>query len=170
MAFEMRVSLRSWTKVEFRRGRVMGPEEKYQFWFNDAQYDLAVAGSMFTSGHWLYSIFMCQQSIEKLTKGLYGLYVDFNTIPFTHNIGFLIGRINDKLPVPIPQETWELFETLSRYYVNKRYPDYKKSMYHKATKPEALRLLNLSKEVFAWLQTLKPSEPKPEDMPQRPRP
>ncbi|MDR1050289.1 MAG: HEPN domain-containing protein [Deltaproteobacteria bacterium] len=47
---------------------------------------------------------MCQQAIEKLSKGLFGLYFDFNTIPFTHNIEKLIKPIATKVPVHIPHE------------------------------------------------------------------
>jgi HEPN domain-containing protein len=148
----------------------MGPEEKYQYWLTDARYDIETAEHMFARGRWFYVLFMCQQSIEKLAKGLFGLYFDFNTIPFTHNINKLIKPIADKVPVHISQETWAFFEELTKYALNKRYPDYKLLMSQKATRPETLRLFNRSKEVFAWLQTLKPSEPKPEDMPPRPRP
>jgi HEPN domain-containing protein len=58
-----------------------------------------------------------------LAKGLFGLSFDFNTIPFTHNIKKLINPIADKIPVHIPQETWDFFVDLSQYAVNKRYPD-----------------------------------------------
>ncbi|MDR1298004.1 MAG: HEPN domain-containing protein [Deltaproteobacteria bacterium] len=143
---------------------------KYQYWLTDARYDIETAEHMFATGRWFYVLFMCQQSIEKLAKGLFGLYFDFNTIPFTHNIDRLIKPIADKVPVNISKETWDFFGELSKYAVNKRYPDYKLFMSQKATQTETLRLFNRSKEAFAWLQTLKPSEPKPEDTPQRPRP
>jgi HEPN domain-containing protein len=148
----------------------MGPEEKYQYWLTDAQYDLDTAEHMFAYGRWFHVLFMCQQSIEKLVKGLFGLYFNFNAIPFTHNLDTLFIPIADKIPVHISQETWELFTELSKYAVNKRYPDYKLLMSQMATRPEALNFLNRSKEAFAWLQTLNPSEPKPEDTPPRPRP
>jgi HEPN domain-containing protein len=108
--------------------------------------------------------------LEKLAKVLFGLYFDFNTIPFTHNIDKLIKPIATKIPLQIPQETLEFLAELSKYAVNKRYPDYKQLLSQKTTRPEALKSLNRSKEAFAWLQTLKPSEPKPEDTPPQPRP
>jgi HEPN domain-containing protein len=119
---------------------------------------------------------MCQQAIEKLAKGLFGLYFDFNSIPFTppipftHNIEKLINPIADKVSVHIPLETCDFFVDLSQDAVNKRYPDYKLLMSQKATRAEALRMFNLTKEAFTWLQTLKPPEPRPEDTPLRPRP
>jgi HEPN domain-containing protein len=120
------VSSRTWPR--FSRVDFMGPEEKYQYWLNDARNDMDVAESMFAAGHWVYVLFMyqhmCQQSIEKLAKGLFGLYFHFNTIPFNHNIDRLLEPIADKLLLNIPQETWDFFGELSKYAVNKRYPDY----------------------------------------------
>ncbi|MDR1049621.1 MAG: HEPN domain-containing protein [Deltaproteobacteria bacterium] len=148
----------------------MGPEEKYQFWLVDARYDLTTAEHMFATSRWFYVLSTCQQSIEKLAKGLVGMYLGFNSILFTHNIQTLIELIEDKIPAHIPKETREFFAELSKYAVNKRYPDYKQLISEKATLPEALRLFTLTKEAFAWLQTLKPSEPKPENTPPQLRP
>jgi len=52
----------------------MTKEEKYDYWLELAQYDLDTAAAMFSSGRWFYVIFMCQQAIEKLCKGLYTIY------------------------------------------------------------------------------------------------
>ncbi|MDR2670629.1 MAG: HEPN domain-containing protein, partial [Oscillospiraceae bacterium] len=45
--------------------------EKFEYWLDIAKYDLTVAESMLRDGHWLYVVFMCQQAVEKLVKGLY---------------------------------------------------------------------------------------------------
>jgi len=52
---------------------------------------------MLNGGRWLYVVFMCQQSIEKLIKGLYVLYVDDN-VPKTHNIRILVEKFENLLP------------------------------------------------------------------------
>jgi len=59
--------------------------------------------------------------IEKLVKGLYTLYTDDN-FPRIHNIKSIIERFEDKLPVVIPDEKLDFFDTLSAYYLNNRYP------------------------------------------------
>jgi HEPN domain-containing protein len=50
---------------------MMDAQEKYDYWLDIAQYDLETASAMFDSGRWLYVVFMCQQAVEKLVKGLY---------------------------------------------------------------------------------------------------
>jgi HEPN domain-containing protein len=54
----------------------MTKEEKYRYWLELAQYDLDTAHAMHTGGRWFYVAFMCQQAIEKITKGLYNFYID----------------------------------------------------------------------------------------------
>ena len=51
-------------------------EEKYQYWLSYAQNDIDSAAVMLQGGRWFYTVFMCQQAIEKLVKGLYTIYVD----------------------------------------------------------------------------------------------
>jgi HEPN domain-containing protein len=43
------------------------PEE----WFKQADYDLETAETLFKSGKYIYTVFMCHLSIEKALKGLY---------------------------------------------------------------------------------------------------
>jgi HEPN domain-containing protein len=56
----------------------METREKFEYWQDIALYDLETANAMFSTGRWLYVVFMCQQAIEKLCKGLYLLFIDDN--------------------------------------------------------------------------------------------
>jgi HEPN domain-containing protein len=133
----------------------MSSQEKFEYWLDIAQYDLQTAETMLVGGRWLYVAFMCQQAVEKLAKGLYILYLDDN-VPRMHNIGTLIGYFENKLPVEIPKETRKLFEKLSASYLNDRYPEYRLKLSARFKEPEAKALYSQTKEVFAWLLTLKP--------------
>jgi HEPN domain-containing protein len=133
----------------------MSAEEKFEHWLDIAQYDLLTAEAMLTTGRWLYVAFMCQQAIEKLVKGLYLLYLDDN-VPRTHSIGTIMERFEKMLPVEIPPETTKLFDDLSIFYLNGRYPEYRNRLNSKIKEPEAKALHSQTVEVFAWLLTLKP--------------
>jgi HEPN domain-containing protein len=132
----------------------MTAQEKYEYWLDIASYDLETASSMFSGGRWLYVVFMCQQAIEKLSKGLYTLYIDDN-FPRIHNIRTIIERFEDKLPINIPEDKLDFFDTLSAYYLNNRYPDFLCKLSSQIKEPEATRILSETREVFAWLLTLK---------------
>ena len=101
----------------------MDDKEKYEYWLSYAKEDLQTAEDMLHAKRWVYVRFCCQQAIEKLVKGLYGLYIDYDSIPRVHNITFLINHFADKLPQPITDEQFYLFDLLTRYYFNNRYPD-----------------------------------------------
>ena len=83
----------------------MNSQEKYQYWLKHAQYDLDSADAMYRMSRWLYVAFMCQQAVEKLIKGIYGFYLDFDAIPRTHNIRRLVNDFIHELPYDVPDGT-----------------------------------------------------------------
>jgi HEPN domain-containing protein len=68
----------------------MDGKEKYGYWLSYAKEDLQAVEIMLHAERWVYVRFFCQQAIEKLAKGLEGLYIDFDSIPRVHNISHLI--------------------------------------------------------------------------------
>ena len=133
----------------------MDSSEKFEYWRDIAQYDLKTAQAMYKTGRWLYVVFMCEQAIEKLCKGLYLLFIDDN-IPQIHDINSLVTKFADKLTEPIDDEKRLLFARLSAFYLKNRYPEYKERLSMSLDKKEAGSILKKSREVFKWLLTLKP--------------
>ena len=133
----------------------MNAQEKYDYWFDAAKYDLDTAAAMYDSGRWLYVAFACQQAVEKLCKGLYTLYIDDN-VPRVHNISYIVNQFSDKLPQTVSGEQYRLFDRLTAFYLKGRYPAFKQKMSEMLNKNEARFLLEQSKEVLSWLQTCKP--------------
>jgi HEPN domain-containing protein len=132
----------------------MDAQEKFDYWLDSAQYDLKVAGSMFQDGHWLYVVFMCQQAVEKLAKGLYSFYMP-DAPPRLHNVKAIVKKFETSLPSQVPEDTFDFFDTLTSYYLNNRYPDYVSKASAQISEKEASDILSETKKVFAWLLTLK---------------
>ena len=130
-------------------------EDKFEYWLNYARNDLDSADFMFKSGRWFYTLFMCQQAIEKLIKGLYILYIDDN-VPRLHDINSIIDRFEDKMAEQLPEELAKLFDTLSQFYLRSRYPDYTSALASLTTQETAQAIYEKSKEAFQWLLTMKP--------------
>ena len=143
----------------------MTVEEKYTYWLELAHYDLESADAMFVTGRWFYVVFMCQQAIEKLCKGLYTLYLDDN-VPKIHNIKTIVSRFKDKLHCVVSEDVMRFFDTLSANYISYRYPDFDNKPESRTDQNEAKEILKKSKEVFEWLLTLKPSTGLPGNTPQ----
>ena len=133
----------------------MDAQEKYEHWLDIAEYDLDTADAMFKTGRWLYVAFMCQQAVEKLCKGLYVLYVS-DEVPRVHNIRNVVKRFADQLPEPVSDERNHLFDTLTAFYMESRYPEYKQKLSLQMNETKAKELIEQTKEVFQWLQTMKP--------------
>ena len=134
----------------------MTAEEKYSYWLELAQYDLKSAEAMFETGRWFYVVFMCQQAVEKLCKGLYTLHVDDN-VPKIHNIKQIFLCFEEKLSVTVSEEKYHIFDSLSANYLMNRYPDFTRQTNRQIDQNDAEFLLLKTREVFSWLLTLKPS-------------
>jgi HEPN domain-containing protein len=132
----------------------MNKEEKHQYWLEYAKRDLETAEALFSTGKWFYVVFMCQQAIEKLVKGLYNYYVDDN-VPRSHNIQSIYDRTSDKLPEKISDKNYNLLGILTSYYVGNRYPDFISRIGSDVDKTMANNILIDSKELFVWLTALK---------------
>ena len=130
-------------------------EDKYQYWLSYALNDMDSAEVMLHSGRWFYAVFMCQQAIEKLVKGLYILYIDDN-VPRLHDINNIFDRFSDKLPESLTADRAQLFDTLSQFYLRSRYPDYTSALAPIATEKTAQTIFEKSKEAYQWLLTMKP--------------
>ncbi len=140
----------------------MNNEGKYDYWEDIAIYDLETAEAMLLSGRYLYVVFMCQQAVEKLVKGLFVLYKGEEP-PRTHNIWNIFDRIFDidKFVEKEKQDAekhFSFFDELLAYYISERYPSYKQKLSQSITKEKATEVLIKTKEVFAWLKSLRTLE------------
>ena len=131
----------------------MTAKEKFGYWKSYAERDLDAAEAMFETGRWFYVLFMCQQAVEKLVKGLYTIHVGEEP-PKIHNIEHLADRIEDCSSISFDKEVRDLLRTLTKYYIADRYPDFISKTGEQASKGEASDVLHRTREVFEWLLTL----------------
>ena len=142
----------------------MDNREKFSYWEEYAQYDLDTAGVMFDSGRYLYSVFMCQQAVEKIVKGIFVLYTGEEPVK-THNIALVFNNLceREEFHKCVNDEDFDLrkdeyipvFVRLLAFYISARYPAYKEKLTAMLTKAEAQEILDKTKEVFEWVQSLK---------------
>ena len=90
-----------------------------QMWLDRVEYDMDTAKAMLQTGRWIYSIFMCQQSLEKCLKALIA-YQDKEIVPI-HNLRRLaeIASIIHEFD----ESTLVKLDFLSNYYINARYKE-----------------------------------------------
>jgi HEPN domain-containing protein len=65
-------------------------------------------------------------------------------------------KYDSKLPAPVNEDRYKFFDKLSAFYLEGRYADYKQKLSALVDRQEAENVLKQTREVFAWLLTLKP--------------
>ena len=118
---------------------------------------------MLNAGRYVYVTFMCQQTIEKLTKGIYQLFTD-NEPPMVHNIWNILKLLKKDVTFEkyLQNEAIEeklieyksFFVELLAYYISGRYPSFKEKISTSIDANRAKRVLNKGIEVFIWLESL----------------
>ena len=127
--------------------------EKYEKWLEMAEDDLDTATVMFNSKKYMYVSFMCQQAIEKLSKGIY-VYIFDKEAPFTHNINIILKDIEKVTNSKEYSKYESLFATLTSFYIIGRYDVYKQKVSKDLDNKSSKEILNKSKEAFIWLKSL----------------
>ena len=122
--------------------------EKVEYWLDIADYDIQTARSMQNSGRYLYTVFMCQQATEKVLKANY-LKKFSKEAPFSHNLVYL----NSLMDLGISEKQLELIATLTTYYIEGRYPTYKKKLSALIDEDKSKAILNETEALFNWLKS-----------------
>lgn len=128
----------------------MTNKEKFEHWLEYAQYDLETAKTMVETGLLRYIGFICQQSIEKLIKGLYTIFVG-DIGPERHNLNKLLSLFIDKTTINLTKEQTEFLDVLTTYYIDYMYIDYKTSTLDHSDFQNSELMLAKTKEVFFYL-------------------
>lgn len=118
-----------------------------QEWLRQADYDLDSAEYMFQCERYIYCIFLCHLAIEKAMKGLYTIRLN-SVPPKTHNLIYLIEKMNLSLPV----ELYDFIFILNRVSVPTRYPDDFQKLIKEFETNRTKEILENSKKVLKWLK------------------
>lgn|SRR5574337_1035342 len=86
-------------------------------WVDASRYDLETARALLKSRRYLYVLFLCQQSLEKLLKA----HVVSRTVQFPPRIHSLV-RLAELAEINLSEEERGFLERLSLYYIQSRYP------------------------------------------------
>ncbi len=117
------------------------------YWIDLSKYDFDTAKAMLETGRYLYVLFTCQQSVEKLLKAL----VVQNTNNFPPRIHDLIKLINIA-KIEIDTEQKAFLAKLNFYYLETRYPDEMSEISKQITKDTALDFYKNTKKILKWLK------------------
>ncbi|ABO51515.1 HEPN domain protein [Desulforamulus reducens MI-1] len=120
-------------------------------WIGIAEDDLEAAEHCMHGKQYLWSMFMCQQAVEKAIKAVF-----FNktglTPPKKHDLISLAGGAD--ILAQCSKDTRDLLRRLSLYYIEARYPDKRAELEAKCTYENTKEILQRTKGGVAWLRSM----------------
>ncbi len=116
-------------------------------WVKSSNYDIRTAEHMLKTGRYIYVLFMCHLSVEKLLKAIYEATLN-KVPPKTHNLINLANSINLK----IPEQHLKLIESLNDLSIVTRYPEDIDSLIKAFRRSRVEDYLSRTKEFLKWLK------------------
>ena len=116
-------------------------------WLNSSDYDIKTAEHMLQTGRYIYVVFMCHLSIEKLLKAV----VQENTAklpPKTHDLIYLLNVSG----IEMPQGLVDFIGMINSASVVTRYPEDLSRIISAYPEAIAKQYFNRTLEVLEWLK------------------
>jgi len=114
---------------------------------NSSEYDLSTAQFMLDTGRYIYVIFMCHLSLEKLLKAIVA-EITRNIPPKSHNLIYLIKLSGIKLP----EEFIDFTAKINNASIVTRYPEDFSRVLDAYPENVARDYLSITKEIHRWLK------------------
>lgn len=119
-------------------------EKIVKFWFDSSKEDLEITKDLFKACRYNYSMFMCQQSIEKFLKGII-ITITNDHPPYVHDLVRLAQATKFKILPGIETD----LRMITGYYIKSRY---KADRFDSAifNKDSARSTINKTEEIIRW--------------------
>lgn len=125
----------------------MENDNRHEEWYFQSDYDLETAFDMFKSGRYVYCIFMCHLSLEKVLKGL--LVKTKREFPSkSHSLIYFV----EKLELKMEDSYYEFLFTLNKISVPTRYPEDLRKLVAAYSIDRTENILNRTKEIQLWIK------------------
>ncbi|MBI5376414.1 MAG: HEPN domain-containing protein [Candidatus Schekmanbacteria bacterium] len=123
-------------------------ENKIEYWLDIAEYDMETARHMQARGRYLYTVFLCQQALEKILKSLH-IKKFGKESSYSHNLVYL----QSNLELDLSESQRKLLAVLTAFYIEGRYPSYKKKLSSLVDKAQSATLLNKTEKLYQCLKS-----------------
>ncbi len=116
-------------------------------WISQSDYDIETAKHMFKTGRYIYCVFMCHLTMEKILKAHY--HKKRNDMPpKIHNLIYFI----EKCELSLPKDIYDFIFTLNRVSIPTRYPENLKNLQKSFNKQVTKEIFNQTKNTQQWLK------------------
>lgn len=112
-----------------------------------SEYDLQTAEHMLETGRFVYVIFMCHLTIEKMLKAVAAETTD-KAPPKTHNLIYLL-KLGD---ITFPEDFFEFITKINNASIVTRYPEDFQKLIEAYPEDISREFLKKTKEITGWLK------------------
>lgn len=126
----------------------MTKKEHIEYWLATSKEDLDSAFSIFSTGKYLWSLFIAQLSIEKMLKAFWVRDNESNFPPRIHDL----NKIVNETTLVLSEKEKEFLTEVSSFNIEVRYPDYKNLFAQRCDKTFTEGYLKQIKEFFECTQ------------------
>jgi len=116
-------------------------------YIKSAEYDLKTADFMLNSGRYIYVIFMCHLSLEKILKAIV-TEITQKISPKSHNLIYLLKLGN----IQLPSESFDFIAKINNASIVTRYPEDFSKILEAYPKSVAKEYLSKTKEILKCLK------------------
>lgn len=126
-------------------------DERVEYWFELADYDIDTAKAMLQTKRYLYVGFMCHQTIEKAIKAIIARDCAKDEMPpKTHDLSKL--AIRAKLIDAMAEEQQDFIEELNPLNIKARYPEHKEQIALTLTPQRCKAIVTRTEELLCWIK------------------
>lgn len=124
----------------------MTRDEIIKYWLDSSDVDLKAMDTLFSNGHYVWSLFAGHLVVEKLLKAYYVKNID-TEVPQIHHL----LRIAEKAKLDLSEDQKDFLLEVTSFNIKARYPDYKYKFYKKATMEFSEGYIQKIKGFREWL-------------------
>ena len=121
-------------------------DKDVKYWYDLSAYDKGSAEAMYKAGRYLYVLFMCQQAVEKMLKGLV-VQETGEFPPKTHDL----ERLARLTGILMEEGQLEFLKLLTDYYIETRYPEDLTALSSDLDKKKSQSYLKETEAFLEWL-------------------
>ena len=125
--------------------------DKIKYWIEIAEEDLSVANVLIKANKFLYTGFMCHQSIEKGIKAIIARDCSEGEIPpKIHDLSKL--AIHAKIFETMTFIQQDFIEELNPLNIDARYPEYRQQLMAMLTKDKCEEIIEETEKFLCWIK------------------
>jgi HEPN domain-containing protein len=124
----------------------MTKDELIKYWVEASDLDFKAMNNLFASKDFVWSLFLGHLVIEKLLKAI-ALNTGVENVPKIHNL----NKLAKTAGLEVNEELADLFDSVTAFNIETRYPDYKKEFYNKADFEFTNFYIDKIKNLRLWL-------------------